>query len=86
MKTSAPKPRTENRREALIQRARANPHEFFTFEECGLILGFSTRAMGRLNAAGAPVAFRRMNPALVCAWIAQNQAILAQIGNDEDTP
>jgi hypothetical protein len=74
----------KSERAALIQRARDNPHEFFSFAECGQILGFSSRSMGRLNAAGAPVAFRRMNPRLICQWIAENPTLVAKCGDGEE--
>lgn len=76
-------PTDEERRAALVIRSRENPHEFFSFEDCGIILGFGTKAMGRLNGAGAPVAFRKMNPALICQWIAQNPSVVAKIGSPE---
>jgi len=74
----------ETRRSTLILRARENPHEFFSFEECGLILGFGTTAMGHLNAVGAPVAFRKMNPALICKWIAENPTLVSKTGSEEE--
>jgi len=73
----------EARRAALVQRSRENPNEFFSFEDCGLILGFGKTSMGALNAAGAPVAFRKMNPALTREWIAENPTLVAK-GSDED--
>ncbi len=78
------RPSLEARRSALVLRARENPHEFFSFEECGLILGFGTSAMGHLNAAGAPVAFRKMNPALICRWIAENPALVSKTGLEDE--
>jgi hypothetical protein len=70
----------------LAQEARDNPHAFFSFEECGLIFGFSRWAMTRLNAAGAPVWFRKMNPAMVRAWMAENPEAAAKICAEEDEP
>ena len=72
------------RRLALVNRATANPNEFFPFKECGIILGFGTKAMGCLNAAGAPVAFRKMNPALIVRWIAENPTLVSKIGMEDD--
>jgi hypothetical protein len=74
---AVPGAREVRRKRELIQRSRENPHEFFTFEECGVILGFGERSMGRLNAAGAPVAFRKMNPAMICRWIEEHPQLFA---------
>jgi hypothetical protein len=74
----------EEERMRLAREARENPHAFFSFEECGLIFGFSRWAMTRLNAAGAPVWFRKMNPAMVRAWMAENPEAAAKICAEED--
>lgn len=82
-KPPAPDP-AEIQRALLVQRARENPSEFFTFKECGLILGFGEKAMGVINSAGAPVAFRKMNPALICQWIKENPMKVSKMGGGEE--
>ncbi len=69
----------EVRRRRLIAAARRNPHEFFTFEECGEILGFGQCAMTTLANAGVPTFARKMNPGQVCAWIALNSKTLGKV-------
>ncbi len=76
-------PTKEERRRLLVVEARENPHAFFPFEECGLILGFGANAMTALHAAGAPKAFRKMNPAMVREWIANNQELIGKIRSGE---
>jgi hypothetical protein len=70
-------------RALLVARAAANPNEFFSFRECGIILGFGVSAMSVLNAAGAPVAFRKMNPTLIRQWIAENPTLVSK-GSEEE--
>ncbi len=67
----------------LVAEAQANPNKFFPFKDCGIILGFGTNAMTALNGAGAPAAFRQMNPGMVTRWIEHNQALVVKIRNGE---
>jgi hypothetical protein len=71
-------------RATLIKAAGENPHAFFSFEECGLIFGFSRRAVSRLSAAGAPVWFRKMNPDMVRQWMAKNPEAAAKASEEEE--
>ena len=87
-KPAQPSPREleQAERARLAREASENPHAFFSFEECGVIFGFSRWAMTRLNAAGAPVWFRKMNPAMVRAWMAENPEAAAKICSEEEEP
>lgn len=69
----------ETRRVRLVAESVSNPNGFFTYEETGIICNFGQDSMSALAGLGAPVAFRKMNPALVRAWIAENQALIRKL-------
>ncbi len=63
----------------LVEAANVNPNAFFSYEETGIICGFGQDSMTALAGIGAPVAFRKMNPALLRAWIAENQSLIRKL-------
>lgn len=83
-KAIAPSDAKAARRARLVAEANANPNAFFTFGDCGLILGFGENAMGRLSSAGAPVLFRKMNPAMIRAWVAANAEKVSKLTESND--
>jgi hypothetical protein len=85
-RTPSPAEIKAQRRVELIAEANANPNGFFAFGDCGLILGFGENAMGRLSGAGAPVLFRKMNPAMIREWVASNPDKVSKLteGGDEN--
>lgn len=87
-KPSKPSPEEQRaaERARLVAESHSNPHAFFSFGECAVILGFGDKAMTRLSGAGAPVVFRKMNPAMVCAWIFANPDKIEKIGLEDENP
>lgn len=69
----------DQRKRQLVADAATNPNGFFTFEETGIICGFGGNAMTALAGAGAPQAFRKMNPTLLREWIAENQERIGKL-------